>query len=233
MSRPRLRRRTPAAPSTDVIIIGGGLSGLSAALTLHEAGAKCIVLEARDRVGGKSWTREFGGGTVDMGAAWINDTNQDRIYRLVERFGLETIVQNVEGGIVMQDLDGGSHVFPYGGVPLVSLPLFPSPAHITERRMEDHRYLKRRSGLTKWDGMAERSRARRNRKHAPRTQHLHLPVRQTRPLQPSSLVQALGHRLRRDEHGGFCEALWRGRDGHAYCDGVDESDAGVGTEGGE
>jgi monoamine oxidase len=85
---------------------------------LHEAGAKVIVLEARDRVGGKSWSRELNGNTVDMGAAWINDTNQSAIYSLVKRFNLETITQNVQGNIVMHDLDGRSHAFPYGSVPI-------------------------------------------------------------------------------------------------------------------
>jgi len=104
---------------TDVIVIGAGLSGLTAAAALHEAGVKVLVLEARDRVGGKTWSHELNGGIVDMGAAWMNDTNQSRVYALVKRFGLETIVQNTEGGVVMHDLDGGSHVFGYGAVPVV------------------------------------------------------------------------------------------------------------------
>jgi len=57
-----------------------------------------------------------------MGAAWLNDTNQSRVFALAKKFGLEMIVQNTTGKIVMHDLDGGSHVFPYGQVPEVQTP---------------------------------------------------------------------------------------------------------------
>lgn len=124
----RSRRRT-TAPKADVIVVGAGLAGLSAAFILHEAGAKVTVLEARDRVGGKTWSRELAGSVVDMGAAWINDTNQSKMYVLAKRFGLETIVQNVKGNIVMHDLDGKSHTFPYGTTPVVRLPVIYSFAH--------------------------------------------------------------------------------------------------------
>jgi monoamine oxidase len=117
----RLRPQS-TAPDAEVIVIGAGLAGLSAAVTLREAGIKAILLEARDRVGGKTWSRKLASGIVDMGAAWINDTNQSRMYALAKRFRLETIVQNVKGSIVMHDLDGKSHTFPYGTTPAVSLP---------------------------------------------------------------------------------------------------------------
>jgi monoamine oxidase len=116
----RARRRT-SAPDTDVIVVGAGLAGLSAALRLHESGVKVLVLEARDRLGGKTWSRELAGGVVDMGAAWINDSNQSSMWALAQRFGLETLVQNVKGDIVMQDLDGRSHTFKYGGTPMVRI----------------------------------------------------------------------------------------------------------------
>ncbi|KIV99188.1 uncharacterized protein PV09_09141 [Verruconis gallopava] len=114
----RRRKKGRVTLDAEVIVVGAGLSGLSSAVTLHEAGAKVIVLEARDRVGGKTWSRELAGGIVDMGAAWINDTNQSRMYELARRFGLDTIVQNVKGNIILHDLDSKSHTFPYGSVPL-------------------------------------------------------------------------------------------------------------------
>jgi monoamine oxidase len=110
----------PPLKPVDVIIIGAGLSGLQTAVSLHEAGVSVLVLEARDRVGGKTLSRDFDGGISDMGAAWINSTNQSKMYALAKRFGLETIEQNTEGDVVMHDLDGSVHTFGYGDVPKVS-----------------------------------------------------------------------------------------------------------------
>lgn len=106
----------------DVVVIGAGLSGLQAASNIQSAGLSCVVIEARDRVGGKTWTRETKNGKlVDVGAAWINDTNQTKVYALAKRFDLELVQQNTEGDCIMQTSAGGSASrFAYGDSPNVS-----------------------------------------------------------------------------------------------------------------
>ncbi|KAI0547061.1 putative flavin-containing amine oxidase [Xylaria curta] len=105
--------------AVDVVIIGAGLAGLSAAHDVLKSNLSCVVLEARDRVGGKTWSQPLqdGKGAVDLGAAWINDTNQSKIYALAKRYGAELIVQNTEGDCVLQDLDGKCTPFAYGELP--------------------------------------------------------------------------------------------------------------------
>ncbi|KAH8646400.1 putative mao-B [Tricladium varicosporioides] len=111
----------PLSPvrEVDVVVVGAGLSGLQTAYDLQKAGISCAVLEARDRVGGKTYSVEpvGGGKVVDLGAAWINDTNQARVHALTKKLGLETVIQNTVGNVVQQDLDGSVGSFAYGGVP--------------------------------------------------------------------------------------------------------------------
>jgi monoamine oxidase len=109
------------ADIVDVIIIGAGLSGLQAALDLHEAGCSIVVLEARDRVGGKtnSVQREDGKGIQEIGAAWLNDTNQSHVWKYVLKFGLTPVIQNIEGLVASEDADGNCHMFPFGELPRV------------------------------------------------------------------------------------------------------------------
>jgi monoamine oxidase len=73
-----------------VAIVGGGLSGLLAARALLAAGVEPVVLEARDRVGGRTWTRPTSDGTpLDLGGQWIGPT-QRRILALAAEFGVQT-----------------------------------------------------------------------------------------------------------------------------------------------
>ncbi|KAK8061232.1 flavin containing amine oxidoreductase [Apiospora hydei] len=104
----------------DVAIIGAGLAGLTAAHEVLGAGLSCVVLEARDRVGGKTWSQPLSGGqggVAEMGAAWINDVNQTKMIALARRYKLELIEQNTTGNCVLQSFDGKASTFPYGELP--------------------------------------------------------------------------------------------------------------------
>jgi monoamine oxidase len=71
-----------------VAVVGAGLAGLTAAHELRLAGAEVVVLEARDRVGGRVWSRRLDNGAViEMGAEFVLPGNT-AIRELAERFGL-------------------------------------------------------------------------------------------------------------------------------------------------
>jgi monoamine oxidase len=83
----------PAAPGrreADVIVVGAGLAGLTAARQLVAAGRSVLVIEARDRVGGRTVNASIGAGKVtEMGGQWIGPT-QDRLLTLARELGVET-----------------------------------------------------------------------------------------------------------------------------------------------
>lgn len=72
----------------DTAIIGAGISGLAAGLVLKENNQDFILLEARDRVGGRMYTVEAGPTYLDLGAQWIGPT-QEAMYGLVKQAGLD------------------------------------------------------------------------------------------------------------------------------------------------
>ncbi|KAH7312717.1 amine oxidase [Stachybotrys elegans] len=99
----------PETPTdVDVIIIGGGFSGLMSAYRLQQAGLTTVVLEAKNAIGGRSRSQRLGNGTgiIEMGATWINNITQPKVYALTELFGLETTPQYVEGDFIFQGVDG-------------------------------------------------------------------------------------------------------------------------------
>ena len=91
---------------TDVAIVGAGLSGLYAAALLHRAGRSCVVLEARDRIGGRILSvpagPSHGDARYDLGPAWLWPDMQPRMLSLVEELGLAAFPQDTEGGVVME-----------------------------------------------------------------------------------------------------------------------------------
>jgi monoamine oxidase len=76
--------------SVDVVVIGAGFSGLVAARNLTQRGFKVIVLEARDRVGGRAWCRPFPEAcrSVELGGAWFDANRQTQIREEAERYSI-------------------------------------------------------------------------------------------------------------------------------------------------
>ncbi|KAK2133941.1 hypothetical protein NOF04DRAFT_1367202 [Fusarium oxysporum II5] len=103
------------AQNFQVVIVGAGLSGLRATREVHNAGLSYIVLEAMDRVGGKTLSVQAsdGNGVVDLGASWINDTSQSEIYKLAKEFGFDLVEQRTEGSSLYRDEMGQVHCIPF------------------------------------------------------------------------------------------------------------------------
>jgi monoamine oxidase len=79
-----------AAREADVCVVGAGFAGLSAARQLRQAGRSVLVLEARDRVGGRIWTERLPDGTpVDRGGAWLAPQH-DAAFALIGQLGVST-----------------------------------------------------------------------------------------------------------------------------------------------
>lgn len=83
--------------SADVIVIGGGIAGLEATALLTQAGLEVILLEARDRLGGRIWTQHTAGHPVELGAEFIHGRPPE-ILSAIEQAGLK--VSPVRGRIV-------------------------------------------------------------------------------------------------------------------------------------
>ncbi|GGV83891.1 flavin monoamine oxidase family protein [Streptomyces massasporeus] len=63
-----------AAADWDVIVIGAGFAGITAARELRARGKRVLVLEARDRIGGRTWTDTYGGQLIERGGTWVEPT---------------------------------------------------------------------------------------------------------------------------------------------------------------
>lgn len=75
---------------TDIVVVGAGLAGLCAARDLLTAGQQVVLVEARDRVGGRTWSAPFeaAGCVVDLGAEWVDPQCHLAMMRELERYGI-------------------------------------------------------------------------------------------------------------------------------------------------
>ena len=88
----------------DVIVVGAGLAGLCAARELVRRGVRCLVLEARDRVGGRTLSHRLGRDVIDLGGQWIGP-KQHRLAALTAELGIERCPQ----------YDSGTKILSWGG----------------------------------------------------------------------------------------------------------------------
>jgi monoamine oxidase len=94
----------------EVVVVGAGFVGLTAARALDEAGRSVVVFEARDRVGGRTCTEEHHGTWIDLGGQWIGP-GQERIAALIAELGFGTYPQPEQGDDLLLD-DGVAHRVP-------------------------------------------------------------------------------------------------------------------------
>lgn len=79
----------------DVIVIGAGAAGLAAARTLAGLGRSVIVLEARDRIGGRAWTESVSFGLpIDRGCAWLHSGDENPWRSIARDLGIEVLEEN-------------------------------------------------------------------------------------------------------------------------------------------
>jgi monoamine oxidase len=111
---PDASQATPDSPQSrrvDTILVGAGMAGLAAARTLRRSGKKIVVLEARDRVGGRVKAGKLAGHTVDLGGMWVGPT-QTRLLDLLREYNIATMRQYLAGKGVVEF--AGTRVTPQG-----------------------------------------------------------------------------------------------------------------------
>ncbi len=116
----------------DCVIVGAGYAGLATAAALQAAGVRVVIVEARDRVGGRAWTQELGRGKFDVGGQWIGP-GQDRLAAVAARLGVATFPTFCAGDKL---LDDGDKLSTYKGTIPSLGPLELAELHFALRRLD-------------------------------------------------------------------------------------------------
>nr|BFE74763.1 hypothetical protein GCM10020092_080640 [Actinoplanes digitatis] len=90
----------------DVVIVGGGFAGVTAARELTERGRSAVLLEARDRLGGRTYTADHDGHAMELGGTWVHPL-QPHVWAEIDRYGVETETFPVLEGLRQAVVSGG------------------------------------------------------------------------------------------------------------------------------
>lgn len=86
----------------DVLVIGAGLAGLACARRLRQAGRRVLVLEARQRLGGRIWSEQRRGCTIELGASWLHGVDNNPLRALVTQdLGLDLLPSDALGRVTI------------------------------------------------------------------------------------------------------------------------------------
>jgi hypothetical protein len=89
------------ASAQRIIVIGAGVSGLTAAKELQQEGYDVLVLEARNRIGGRVWTdRSIDSLPLDLGASWIHGITNNPLTALADDLELPRVATNYANGVI-------------------------------------------------------------------------------------------------------------------------------------
>lgn len=92
---------TGGTRQADVIVVGAGFAGLTAARILAGDGRRVVILDARDRVGGRVKPGRIAGQTVDLGGQWVGP-KQTHLLALLREFGIQTTPQYIQGRCIVE-----------------------------------------------------------------------------------------------------------------------------------